>query len=38
MLSWAVYAILAYHGDSNVVVQDVLNSVLHFCSVGDFIK
>ena len=35
MLSCAVYAILAYHEDSNFIVQDVLNSVLHFCSVGD---
>ena len=38
MLSCVVYAILAYHQDSNVIVQDVLNSVLHFCSVGDLIK
>lgn len=38
MLSCAVYGILAYHKDGNVIVQDVLNSVLHFCSVGDFIK
>ena len=30
MLSCVGYAILAYHEDSNVIVQDVLNSVLHF--------